>query len=82
MLDSWEKEITITIITIITITITVAITVTITVTTIITVLFTRADDQRGFSDEVLDSWEEEEENTNLFNFRWTTNKRQIQNRVR
>jgi len=29
----------------------------------------RADDLRGFSDEVLDSWEEEEEGANLFNFR-------------
>ena len=29
----------------------------------------RADNLRGFSDEVLDSWEEEEEGGNLFNFR-------------
>jgi len=32
-------------------------------------IVSRADDQRGFSDEVLDSWEKEEENSNLFNFR-------------
>ena len=35
----------------------------------ILILHIRADDLRGFSDEVLDSWEEEEEGANLFNFR-------------
>ena len=45
-----------------TITITIAIIIT------ITILFLRADDQRGFSDKVLDSWEEGE-GADLFNFR-------------
>ena len=40
----------------------------ITITNTITILFLRADDQRGFSDKVLDSWEEGE-GADLFNFR-------------
>ena len=43
-------------------------TITITITNTITILFLRADDQRGFSDKVLDSWEEGE-GADLFNFR-------------